>query len=86
MEKIVRDLGLKIGKSALPGMLDVSGDSDKLKELRKILDDEGYNDDTDMVYSLAEMTGMNLMPADSSTTISRIMIVSGFGNGYLALA
>lgn len=83
MEKIIKDLGLNINRE-MEGLLEVVGDNDKLKELRTILDNSGYCDDSFMAPILSTMIGEEVTAAKE--TIKSILINTVAGKGYLALA
>jgi hypothetical protein len=83
MENIIKDLGLSIN-GEMEGLIEVTGDGDKLKELRTILDNRGYIDDSPMAPILSMMTGTELVAA--TETVTHILINTVAGNGYLALA
>ena len=82
MEKIIKDLGLDFDNT-MEGIIAVTGNNDKLKELRGILNEVGYDDDSFMAPILSGMLGMELITANE--TIGTILINTVMGCGYLAL-
>lgn len=86
MENMIKEMGLIINKMhGVDNFYEVTGDSDKLKELRKILDEKGYHDDSPMAPLLSDMVGRTIRVAKEF--INTIMICDfGVGDcGYLAL-
>ena len=60
-------------------IIDVTGDMEKLRELRTVLDNEGYTDDTEAATLFMGLPG-------AKETISRILVCTVGGNGYMAVA
>ena len=71
----IKEMGLEVtdGGINIEGFISVTGDKGKLRTLRKMLDNEGYSDDTPFIGILSEMSGEELKGA-TDTEISMIMV------------
>lgn len=79
MVEKIKAMGLEV--TGDEDFMEVSGDNAKLRELKEILDNEGYENDSSAMSLL-----FGIKPPIKSTDIRKIMVNHVSGKGYLLVA